>query len=368
MLYIDCGHTAQGPHYTGIQRYVRRTLREASALLGPGAVQAVTAGQGRWRALSCLPAHPMEQLPALHFAATAPRWARGNRVLLADRYWHTGEWDALGELLAGSAEITVVIYDLLSLRHPEWFPAGVGENYARYLRRVVPRAERVVCLSSWVGREVVQWAQSARLGLGEVRVVRPGHQVWAGPGVEPLWLPPGWRDGSVPFFLQVGTLEPRKNHLLTLQAMELLWNQGLEVGCLFIGQRGWLDGEMLSRIESHPDRMRRLRWVSACTDPELQWCYQRAAAVCYPSVDEGYGLPLAEAAAAGAGVVAADTAVHREVVAQLAPQGQVRLCELSPAALSGALSSCLAAPRHGQPDKVRTWRTATGELLAAGAA
>lgn len=368
-LLVDCTCMLGGPHYTGIQRYLRRTLRHAQPLWGAHRTGALKAAGGQWHELTTLAAHPLEGLAALQFApppATATALGPQTHVLLADRFWHTGQWDALDRLLRSPARISAVVYDLLSVRNPQWFAPGVGERFARYLRLVLPRADIVVCLSGAVRADLAAWARQESLRLPRVAVVPPGHQVWAGAPSAPAGLPQAWRSGAVPFVLQVGTVEPRKNHVTTLAVMRQAWSEGSNMGCLFIGQRGWLMDEFAQSLERLPQWQRQLVWLTECTDAELDWCYRHAAAVLYPSAGEGYGLPLAEAAAAGARVIASDTPVHREVLSQLgAHAGAVRLCAPSQQAMHKALAACAAQPGRPVIGSVRTWDEATRELLQA---
>ncbi len=162
--------------------------------------------------------------------------------------------------------------------------------------------------------------------------------------------------------MQVGTLEPRKNHAHSLAALGRLWRAGDPVSCLFIGQRGWLTDELIHAMQALPQWGKQLLWVRECTDAQLQWCYQHAAAVLYPSAGEGYGLPLAEAAATGASVVASDTPAHREVASCFA-EGGVHLCAANVDAIGRALRAARAEGRSAEPAPVRDWRAATAELL-----
>lgn len=372
-LLVDCTCMLAGPHYTGIQRYLRRTLRHAQPLWGTGRTGALTAARGQWSELALLAAHPLEGLAALPLAppagsppGTPAALGPHTHVLLADRFWHTGQWDALDSLLQSPARISIVVYDLLSQRQPQWFAPGVGERFARYLRLVLPRADSVVCLSGAVRSDLAAWARQASLRLPRVSVVPPGHQVWAGTPHAPARLPPAWRAGAVPFVLQVGTLEPRKNHALTLAVMRQAWAAGSAMGCLFIGQRGWLMDEFAQAMQRLPQWQSQLVWLTECTDAELDWCYRHASAVLYPSAGEGYGLPLAEAAAAGARVIASDTPVHREVLSQLGAQAAaVTLCPPLQHALHVALATNAAPSGKPHGGSVRTWRDATRELLQA---
>ena len=398
-LLVDISHTLGTPHYTGIQRYVRHTLRQAMALdqqarLGGVAPAVPSVGaiaaddQGRWRSVRVLPAHPLEGLPPLRLPALDEPGVgdvlaqHGTHVLLADRFWHTHAWRALDTLLASPATITLVVYDLISLRHPEWFAAGVGERFARYLHRVLPHVRQVVCLSGQVRQDLRGWMAAEGLAPVPILVVAPGHQVWS-PGWRnhpeavhvnpPEGLPPSWLEGRERFVLQVGTLEPRKNHLLSWQAMQHLWSDGRTEGLLVIGQPGWLTGDFCrtlreaaaaTRETAGQGRAPRVVWLAECTDAELDWCYRHAAAVLYPSSSEGYGLPLAEAAALGTPVVASDTAVHREVAAQAG--GAICWTALHPAAMAATVQYVLDAARPAPPPHApRSWALATRELVAA---
>jgi glycosyltransferase involved in cell wall biosynthesis len=367
MLYIDCGHTAAGAHYTGIQRYVRRTLRHAHALLGAASVRALAAGPAGWTCLAQLPEHPLEGLPALDLRSGPARFDRNSHVFLADRFWHTGAWDALDSLLESPARISIVVYDLLSLQQPGWFDPGVGERFSRYLHKVLPRADHIVCLSQAVTADLSLWMHAQGIAGAAISVIAPGHRVWHGQPEAPPGLPAEWVSGRTPFVLQVGTVEPRKNHALTLAAVQRQWDRGADVGCLFIGQRGWLMesfGETLTRLTQLPQWQRRMVWLTECPDAQLEWCYRHAAAVVYPSAGEGYGLPLAEAASAGAAVVASDTPVHREISHRLPPGSKVTLCGGEPAALDRALGAALRERRTTGSSHGRDWHTATAELLA----
>lgn len=367
MLWIDCGHMLAGTHYTGIQRYLRQTLRQGSALLGPG-LGAIQAVQGSWSPVPLLPPHSLESLPALALGGTAPRLDGSNQVLLADRFWHTQDWAALERLLRSDARISLVVYDLLSLQRPQLFPDGVGERFGRYLRAVLPRADDIVCLSQLVADELHEWSSRHAGGARRPVVVTPGARVWQGPAQQPAWLPESWAGGERPFVLQVGTLEPRKNHRLTLAALRQLWSQGLRVGALFIGQHGWgMDG-FADELRALPQWGRDLLHVTECADPQLDWCYRHASAVIYPSAFEGYGLPLAEAAGAGATVIASETPIHEEVALALPMGSQVRRCGLDVDALALAIRSAVLGREPGAraaSPPARDWKTATADLLTA---
>ena len=116
-----------------------------------------------------------------------------------------------------------------------------------------------------------------------------------------------------PMFLMVGTVEPRKAHGDALEAFEQLWADGVDVNLVIVGKQGWMVETLAARLRSHPMRGSRLFWLEAASDEMLERLYAGASALIAASHGEGFGLPIVEAARHGAGVIARDLAVFREV-------------------------------------------------------
>jgi glycosyltransferase involved in cell wall biosynthesis len=174
----------------------------------------------------------------------------------------------------------LTVHDLAILRAPEAFPRWHRLYGAVGLRRVLRAADAIVAVSEFTRREVVELA-----GVPEERVrVVPN-------GVDPVFTPDGPRaEGD--YVLAVGTLEPRKN---LERAVDAAREAGVELRV--VGARGWggvdVDG-----------------WVGETPDSELAALYRGARSVLYPSLYEGFGLPVLEAMACGAPVVTSlDTAM-----------------------------------------------------------
>jgi glycosyltransferase involved in cell wall biosynthesis len=128
-----------------------------------------------------------------------------------------------------------------------------------------------------------------------------------------------------PSFLVVGTIEPRKGHLDVLDAFEQLWSQGLDINLVIVGAEGWRDvpealrrtiPQIIARLQSHPERGRRLFWVKSPSDEYLEKIYAACACLIAASEGEGFGLPIVEAARHGLPIMARDIAVFREVAGE----------------------------------------------------
>lgn len=108
-----------------------------------------------------------------------------------------------------------------------------------------------------------------------------------------------------PFFLSVGTLEPRKNRLGLLRAFEALADDVGDADLLIVGKKGWMNDDFDKALAASPvkDRVRVLNQVD---DADLVPLYQQAIAQVYPSLGEGFGLPVAEAMALGCPVITSE--------------------------------------------------------------
>ena len=136
--------------------------------------------------------------------------------------------------------------------------------------------------------------------------------------VMPLGVSPALEVGAtaaapVPegFVLAVGTLEPRKNFPRLVEAYRRLPDElQAEHGLVVVGRSGWQTGPTLDALRSLGDRAHLL---GAASDRELASLYQRCAVFCYPSLAEGFGLPVLEAMSAGAAVLTSDRSSLPEV-------------------------------------------------------
>lgn len=119
-----------------------------------------------------------------------------------------------------------------------------------------------------------------------------------------------------PCFLMVGTIDIRKNHMFVLNAFEQLWSQGIDVALCIAGKIGWKVDPFLAKLQNHPERNKRLFFINTPTDAELAQLYMNAYCLIFASMDEGFGLPVVEAAHYKAPLLLSDIAIFREIAGQ----------------------------------------------------
>ncbi len=228
----------------------------------------------------------------------------------------------------------VTIHDLSYLRFPETVSAA-SARYRELVPRTLRRAALVLADTQAVADEI---AAEYRLTGDRVRAIPLG--------VDPVWfdaagVPPAELRLPERYLLFVGTLEPRKNLDTLLAAFRRLRRQDPQVPPLVLaGPAGW--GPALDTAGLAPADVRQLGYLDAAT---LRSVVANAAALCFPSIYEGFGLPPLEALAAGTPVIASDIAALREVLGDAG--GAVRFF---PARDVDALAQAISVLLSARPD------------------
>lgn len=191
-----------------------------------------------------------------------------------------------------------VVHDLTPLTHPEWHRKRTVAAFVPWIERTIQGAERLIAVSRATAADLAALFPET---AGRVDVVENGVEARFRPAPEDAAA--GERRAMFargrPYILFVGTLEPRKNVLRLLGACERLWRKRPESPDLLLaGGAGWKSEPLLARIAASPfrDRILRAGYVRAEDLPDL---YRGAEIFCYPSLAEGFGLPVLEAMACG---------------------------------------------------------------------
>jgi alpha-1,3-rhamnosyl/mannosyltransferase len=236
----------------------------------------------------------------------------------------------------------VTLHDLAVLRYPETLPLKVRWSLRPFLERSVERAARLVVPSRATAREVEAVFPAAR---GKLRVIPHG--------VDPEFVPlpaeavrteRARRGAPAGYFLFVGSLEPRKNVALLLDAWEAIRREQGEAALpLFVvGPAGWKNREVGARLDAlAPLGVRRLGRLERA---DLARLVASATALVYPSLYEGFGLPVAEAMACGVPVVVSD----RSSLPEVAGDGGLTVDADDAGALAAALEAIATEPERAR--------------------
>lgn len=223
--------------------------------------------------------------------------------------------------LGADARIAVFVHDTIPLDFPQYQRAGIAERFGPMLRRVRARADWIICNSHQTGgdlhRIMGRWGPVPPIVVAHLGVDLP----------EPAaaWPHPAGFDPGRPYFVTVGTIEPRKNHGFLLDLWAGLRRDGIRPmpQLVICGARGWNNEAVFHRLDSDPMIGRDVFELPGLDDAELAAALTGAAGLLFPSHAEGYGLPAAEAAALGVPVLCNDLAVYREILGDIPVYAQV---------------------------------------------
>jgi alpha-1,2-rhamnosyltransferase len=290
----------------------------------------------------------------------------GDVLLLADATWMIPRWKpAVESAKAEGARVVPIIYDLLTWSHPQFFAPLFCAQFKRWLIEMIPLSDAFVCISHATADALREFAAAEGLtdGLPPIGVFPLGTKLTpatAEPRVEVATV-----FAKAAPFLMVGTIEPRKNHALVLDAFERFWAAGGTAPLVVIGRRGWQCEATLRRFAALAAAGKPFTHIGDAADADLQHAYRHARCLIFPSVAEGFGLPIVEALAQGLPAIASDIPVHREVGGNLAtyiPLGDPgRLAALLQSIADG--STVLTAPAPGTVH-LPTWAESAAALQA----
>lgn len=204
-----------------------------------------------------------------------------------------------------------LIHDLIPVTHPQFCRPGEAAKHGLRIKNALVSASGIIGNSQSTLDELAAFAANRGLTM-------PRHVAAGICGIRRsarLPVPPAER----PYFVTVGTIEARKNHLLLLKIWDQLVAQlGDEAPMLvIIGQRGWEAEEAFERLDQLGNLAEHVVEIRSCGDKELSGWIAGARALLMPSFVEGFGLPVIEAFDLGTPVIASDLPVYHEIVGEI---------------------------------------------------
>ncbi|GBR11655.1 glycosyltransferase family 4 protein [Acetobacter oeni] len=213
----------------------------------------------------------------------------------------------------------LLIHDLIPIRHPEWCDRGVIMTFTQWHRSILPLADHVFVTSQSVASDVEAYAKEEGIifdnpvtpvGMGSTFGVRTSDETTK---KMPLLLSdensPTALPASGDYVLFVSTLEARKNHSLLFR----VWRRLLEERpadqvpvLIFAGRVGWLVSDLMQQLENADWLGGKIRLISNPTDDELAALYHGCLFTLFPSLFEGWGLPVTESLAFGRPCIASN--------------------------------------------------------------
>ena len=320
-VLVDVRHTAETALATGIQRVARETARRWNETEQIVLVTWTDDGKALRRLL------PAEQATALYGERPVHGSTRkvdaqiivpvdGTYLLpeLAAESWRTERVGAFAQF--GNMTTAVIGFDCVPLTTAETVGEGMPGAFALNLAAVA-HMSKVGTISEAAAVEYRGWrdmlAATGLVGPDIQKVMLAAEPHTAQPEDEAEFASLAGLVEGQPLVVVVGSHEPRKNHMALLYAAEALWRQGLDFRLAFIGGNSWNSFDFSDRVEELQAAGRPLVALSSLPDRMLWAAYRAARFTAFPSINEGFGLPIAESIACGTPVLTSDFGSMKEV-------------------------------------------------------
>ncbi len=209
---------------------------------------------------------------------------------------------------AGGAPLVATVHDLAPLRFPERYPRSARISLRRGMQLAAREADRIICPSESTAAEVEELLGVERARL---RVVPHGVDIPAADADSARQFVER-RGISEPYVLWVGTQEQRKNISAVLDAFAIVAQRNDDATLVLHGPAGWLGEEVAVTIRRRGLESRARVSEGSLTREELAALYARADVFVFPSLYEGFGLPVLEAMASGTPVIASNRSAMPE--------------------------------------------------------
>lgn len=229
-----------------------------------------------------------------------------------DLWWQKRYAASVGGLKARTGvRIAQMVHDLYLIDRPEWTPAAEVRVFGDQLRSIAPVVDRWLVSSQFMKERIERYLADCSLPAKPVTILPMGWDSFGAVSARAVV------DG--PYILFVGTVEPRKNLSVLIDAMQQL---RAELGdrvprLVVVGGPGWRAGDVPARL-ARAAREGGLVWLKNVSDADLAALYRNARFTVMPSRGEGWGLAVQESIAQGVPCIASEAGATREAGRDLA--------------------------------------------------
>lgn len=235
--------------------------------------------------------------------------------------------------ISSRLKVFLTCYDLIPILHPLLSPAGAPETLRNVLDSL-REGDFVCCISAATRDDLcnhVPWLDSDHVFVTYLAADTSFRPVSDKSLIEKTRRK--YQIPEQPYFLMLGSLQPRKGMEHTIRCIQRLLNEQRDFDCYLViaGARGWKDESIFEALHRDPRLAQRVFVTGRIADEDLASLYSGAEAFVFPSLYEGFGLPVLEAMQCGAPVIASNTSSLPEVVGEagilIAPRDVDALCQ-----------------------------------------
>ena len=304
----------------GLRLLASRLPREVALPLGEAARAQLGALRCLWRAARAIPgaavrfrqAHASETQRATGAGPQSDLREIGRPADILASFgspWSFADYSKTVERIATitGMRFAMLVYDLIPMTRPEFCDRGLVELFNRFGKNCLPMADVLLAISESTALDIVAWSTREGVPLQTAPRAIPIGTGFNHTTPAPV-LPSGLEAGGYALF--VSTIEARKNHILTFRA----WRRLLEElpadqvpTLVFAGRTGWMVADLMQQIQNAGHLGGKLVHVESPDDAALTALYQGARFTLFPSLYEGWGLPVSESLSFGKVCLAASS-------------------------------------------------------------
>ena len=333
-LYIDATYIYSTNINTGIQRVVRNIIKHMEAHTHERGIELITAAlvNGAFVKIEQEELETFQNQSSIanilqrvkrKIKLYGTSFFRGeilykdDIVLMLDSSWHLHVWPSVDYARQRGAKIIGVTYDLIPITHPQFCDDVMEHYFTGWYRQSMRYFDGYIAISQTVMQSLIDYfeRQNAVMQRYTFDSFTLGADIDTDPtGTETV------RESLITLYqnrpsiyLTVSTIEPRKNHRFVYETFKKLWNNNFDTTWVIVGRSGWKT-EVLQQEMREDKAFQDKLWIfNDLSDAELYYCYRHSKALLFPSVIEGFGLPIIESLKNGLPVLASDIPIHREV-------------------------------------------------------
>jgi glycosyltransferase involved in cell wall biosynthesis len=252
------------------------------------------------------------QLPVTPASSTTPLFnapfRRGDVYVALGLDWHDKNFVYLNKLKKSVGfKVQLFCYDLIPVRLPQLCAGDVAPFYSKYFVEMAWTADKILCISQSSERDLHSTLEILGAPRPSTEVVTLGSDIVCANDS----LPPE----TTPYILFVSTIDRRKNHEILYRAYTRLVEQGIPdlPQLVFVGMKGWGVDDLLNDLRLDPRIQGLIDMKHSVSDDELNALYKGALFTVYPSLYEGWGIPVAESLGHGKFCLSSNTSSLPEV-------------------------------------------------------
>jgi glycosyltransferase involved in cell wall biosynthesis len=238
-------------------------------------------------------------------------WSKDDTYISVGLDWVDKDQRVLMDL-KHEMELRLVLccYDIIPILHPELCFAVTRERFPNYIRDLARCADTIICISKSTRDDLSAYLRHKNIVIPPLRIIQLGTDI---PSLKPDIASCSSDVLDVimngPFILMVSTIEPRKGHEVLYKAYQHLHSLNRkDIPLLvFAGRKGWGVDSLITEIGKNPDIGDRIKILETLSDYDLSILYQHCLFTVFPSIYEGWGLPVSESLSRGKFCIASNT-------------------------------------------------------------